>query len=477
MRDPHHVVVIAILSCLYCQAVLGAEYRHLGCYKDSPTNRDLDGHSSTMDPLTVELCAAECISYGYPYSGLQAGTMCFCGDTYNQRGASNNCTTCTSPDRCGGVNSSHIFYNSDTTLVGRQPVAYDTQNSYVKARNTCIKKSGDLIVPNSQAVIETIVNMWNGKGQTAVWVGLRKRHPTAGVYEWTDENEAVTYYSKEASYKDYWSTGDTQDGDCVSLVLETGKWKSLSCDTSLPFVCNQMPQTEPETSTDETETGEDNTAQESKRLALFIVLPLFLFCYGGSCILYCIHKIIKNCNRKPKPKMALNDGMEKRPMAYSDNPPRRPLSASRRVYPAPVDLNMPTKAMPVYIPQQGGKQAAEYKPDGMRPTSSSGVNLAVPNPPPYDDEKRAKLLENAANESRDRRAKEEAAGRPLSSPFAKKNDDGSPRDGPSPSGSTKSSTKLLGEDKEDTSTDMMSINEILKKKVQDKKKPKKVASS
>ena len=38
----------------------------------------------------------------------------------------------------------------------------------------------------------------------------------------------------------------------------------------------------------------------SKRLALFIFLPIFLFCYGGACILYCMHKIIKHCiRRKP----------------------------------------------------------------------------------------------------------------------------------------------------------------------------------
>jgi len=41
----------------------------------------------------------------------------------------------------------------------------------------------------------------------------------------------------------------------------------------------------------------ETISEESKRLALFIVLPLFLCCYGGSCIIYCVHKIIRNCAR------------------------------------------------------------------------------------------------------------------------------------------------------------------------------------
>jgi len=36
-------------------------------------------------------------------------------------------------------------------------------------------------------------------------------------------------------------------------------------------------------------------SDDSKKLALIIVLPLFLCCYGGSCIIYCLHKIIHNC--------------------------------------------------------------------------------------------------------------------------------------------------------------------------------------
>jgi len=50
--------------------------------------------------------------------------------------------------------------------------------------------------------------------------------------------------------------------------------------------------------TEETATDPpESISAESKRLALYIVLPVFLCCYGGSCIIYCVHKIIRNCAR------------------------------------------------------------------------------------------------------------------------------------------------------------------------------------
>ena len=49
-----------------------------------------------------------------------------------------------------------------------------------------------------------------------------------------------------SGYTGYWTPGDNQQGPCVSVVLATGKWASLSCDVTLPYVCNQLPYTERE---------------------------------------------------------------------------------------------------------------------------------------------------------------------------------------------------------------------------------------
>ena len=40
---------------------------------------------------------------------------------------------------------------------------------------------------------------------------------------------------------------------------------------------------------------EDKVDLKSTRLALYIVLPIFLFCFGGSAIGYCLNRIYRNC--------------------------------------------------------------------------------------------------------------------------------------------------------------------------------------
>jgi len=91
----------------------------------------------------------------------------------------------------------------------------------------------------------------------------------------------------------------------------------------------------------------ESISAESKRLALFIVLPLFLCCYGGSCIIYCVHKIIRNCAK-----------------------------ARRAEAPPPVEPMKPPRVVPVVVgPPPGGLGARE-----KRPMSGSKV---APAPPPY----------------------------------------------------------------------------------------------
>jgi len=97
----------------------------------------------------------------------------------------------------------------------------------------------------------------------------------------------------------------------------------------------------------------ESISAESKRLALFVVLPLFLCCYGGSCIIYCVHKIIRNCAR-----------------ARLVNEP-----------PAP-QLTKPPTAVPVVVGQPAVALGAREK----RPMSGSKVAPA-PQPPMYVQQK------------------------------------------------------------------------------------------
>jgi len=87
--------------------------------------------------------------------------------------------------------------------------------------------------------------------------------------------------------------------------------------------------------TEETATDPPQSiSEESKQLALFIVLPVFLCCYGGSCIIYCVHKIIRNCAK-----------------------------ARRDESPLPEDPPKPQRAVPVVVGQpSGGLGAREKRP-------------------------------------------------------------------------------------------------------------------
>ena len=51
------------------------------------------------------------------------------------------------------------------------------------------------------------------------------------------------------------------------------------------------------TSNDDEE-EEDKTVSESQYVALMVVMPLFLCCYGGSCIAYVAYKIWRSCSHK-----------------------------------------------------------------------------------------------------------------------------------------------------------------------------------
>jgi len=47
--------------------------------------------------------------------------------------------------------------------------------------------------------------------------------------------------------------------------------------------------------TGEDEENGDTNADRSNYIAVMVILPLFLFCYGGSCVAYIIYKIYRNC--------------------------------------------------------------------------------------------------------------------------------------------------------------------------------------
>lgn len=82
---------------------------YLGCFQDD-VNRVLD-----MMPggeFDVEGCRQFCRNIGYPYSAIQVGYQCFCGNQYDSLGAATNCNTqCFNPadQFCGGPLANSVY--------------------------------------------------------------------------------------------------------------------------------------------------------------------------------------------------------------------------------------------------------------------------------------------------------------------------------------------------------------------------------
>jgi len=91
-------------SSYFTSYIAGNTYRtgYIGCYIDN-NNRDLPNLLiNGGNTLTVESCRQACANSGYTYAGLQAGSQCWCGNTYGTQGglsaADTDCNSACSGD-------------------------------------------------------------------------------------------------------------------------------------------------------------------------------------------------------------------------------------------------------------------------------------------------------------------------------------------------------------------------------------------
>ena len=104
VASPSLFTLLLLLSLLLLSSARAAKL--LGCFKDvMPTQtvppkgeRDLGALLFLQEDLTIEFCETQCGQRGYPYFGLQFGSECWCGSSYNKYGEAEG--RCTRP--CGG---------------------------------------------------------------------------------------------------------------------------------------------------------------------------------------------------------------------------------------------------------------------------------------------------------------------------------------------------------------------------------------
>ena len=84
----------------------------------------------------------------------------------------------------------------------------------------------------------------------------------------------------------------------------------MSCDVDVVMLL-RVEVTQPSFTAAQPLTAEQDA---SMNLALLVVVPLFLACYGGSCVAYIIYKTYRHCNRRNGKSHSVNlDNMENNP--------------------------------------------------------------------------------------------------------------------------------------------------------------------
>jgi hypothetical protein len=95
--------------------------QYLGCFRDQQTNalggattqgRDINGFITNDAGMTSARCISVCRSQGFPYAGTQYATYCFCGRSYGQSGAADNCNMACGgnpSEMCGGTFANSVY--------------------------------------------------------------------------------------------------------------------------------------------------------------------------------------------------------------------------------------------------------------------------------------------------------------------------------------------------------------------------------
>lgn len=95
-------------------SVSDAALKSLGCFADNLGSRTLQGYTFAADNMTQAVCAAQCSSRGFAFSGTEYGRECYCAP-YAPQVKSTACTmTCagSNGELCGGPNALTVLQDT-----------------------------------------------------------------------------------------------------------------------------------------------------------------------------------------------------------------------------------------------------------------------------------------------------------------------------------------------------------------------------
>ncbi|KAK4686420.1 hypothetical protein P7C73_g3711, partial [Tremellales sp. Uapishka_1] len=107
-----------------------------GCYAEGSGHLALQNNSWSGAGNTVLGCINGCSELGYTYAGLEYGSQCFCGDTFNggQKLPSSQCSMACSGNStgvCGGTNTLDLYTMAAATITHTSEAAKKPESGYI----------------------------------------------------------------------------------------------------------------------------------------------------------------------------------------------------------------------------------------------------------------------------------------------------------------------------------------------------------
>lgn len=133
------ITVISLTSTTSSVVVtptLRPEFKYVGCANEGSTGRALAKDAYANSTMTTEICQDYCTGKGYPLSGVEYSTECFCGNVLENGSTIGGSTACTMPcggnanQLCGGLGALSI-YNNTAILPPKQPVVVPSVDNYI----------------------------------------------------------------------------------------------------------------------------------------------------------------------------------------------------------------------------------------------------------------------------------------------------------------------------------------------------------
>lgn len=111
-------------------------YSYLGCANEGTTGRALSKDSFANSTMTLERCQDYCTPKGYPLSGVEFSTECYCGTVLENGSTIGGSTGCTmacggnSAAICGGPGALSV-YNNTAFIPPKQPTTVPSVGTYL----------------------------------------------------------------------------------------------------------------------------------------------------------------------------------------------------------------------------------------------------------------------------------------------------------------------------------------------------------